>query len=205
MKKNLLRRSSLREIQGWQITTFMGGQPAKTPQPNRRGFLRETCAIVIGAITGLVPFVAGLSVFFDPLRRKSQTNAAIRVAMLDALPNDGVPRKFPVIASRTDAWNQFSEVPIGAVYLRRTGEKSIQAFNVVCPHAGCFVDFLDEKKSFLCPCHLSTFTLDGKIDNPESPSPRGLDTLDVEIRNQKEVWVKFQNFQAGHAEKIPVA
>jgi hypothetical protein len=31
-----------------------------------------------------------------------------------------------------------------------------------------------------------------------------LDALDVELRGD-EVWVKFQNFQAGHAEKIPVA
>ena len=32
-----------------------------------------------------------------------------------------------------------------------------------------------------------------------------LDGLQVEIRNEKEVWVKFQNFQTGHSEKIPVA
>ena len=36
-------------------------------------------------------------------------------------------------------------------------------------------------------------------------APRGLDGLEVEIRNEKEVWVKFQNFQTGHARKIPVA
>jgi hypothetical protein len=34
---------------------------------------------------------------------------------------------------------------------------------------------------------------------------RGMDALEVEIRNTKEVWVKFQDFQAGHAEKVPIA
>lgn len=174
-------------------------------QPDRRGFFKRAFATIIGIVIGLVPLASGLTVFFDPLRRKSSTSGAIRVTTLDALPIDGVPRKFPVVASRVDAWNTFTEVPIGAVYLRRTGEKTLQAFNVVCPHAGCFVDFLTERGSFRCPCHESTFTADGKIDNPDSPAQRGLDSLKVEIRGNKEVWVEFQNFQAGHAEKIPIA
>ena len=148
---------------------------------------------------------SGLTVFFDPLRRKSSNTGAVRVTTLDALPIDGVPRKFPVVASRIDAWNKFTDFPIGAVYLRRTGEKTLQAFNASCPHAGCFVDYLPKSGSFHCPCHESTFTADGKIDNPDSPAQRGLDDLKVEVRDGKEVWVEFRNFQAGHAEKIPIA
>src|SRR5438309_4689223 len=44
---------------------------------------------------------------------------------------------------------------LGAVYLRRTPDGKLQAFNVVCPHAGCFVDFLPERGMYLCPCHNS--------------------------------------------------
>jgi len=148
---------------------------------------------------------SGLTVFLDPLRRKSTASGFIKVSTLDALPNDGVPRKFPVLATRVDAWNKAANVPIGAIYLRRTAEDKLQAFNVVCPHAGCFVDYFAERNGFVCPCHNSTFTLDGKIDDPNSPSPRGLDPLVVEVRNNKEVWVEFRNFQAGHAERIPMA
>jgi menaquinol-cytochrome c reductase iron-sulfur subunit len=119
------------------------------------------------------------------------------------VPEDGVPRKFPVLASRVDAWNKSPETAIGAVYLRRAQGEKLRAFNVVCPHAGCFVDFLASKDSFLCPCHNSTFALDGKINDPRSPSPRGMDELEVEVRNDSEVWVKFQNFRAGVVEKIP--
>jgi hypothetical protein len=32
-----------------------------------------------------------------------------------------------------------------------------------------------------------------------------MDTLEVELRNGTEVWVKFQNFEAGKAKKIAVA
>ena len=171
----------------------------------RRDFLTKVSVGILGTILGLVPFVAGLMVFLDPLRRKAAITGALRVTTLEAVPDDGIPRKFPVLATRVDAWNKFSETPIGAVYLRRTAQGPLQAFNVVCPHAGCFVDYLPERGRYLCPCHNSTFTLAGKIDDPRSPAPRGLDSLDVELRHGKEVWVKFQNFQAGRADKVPVA
>jgi menaquinol-cytochrome c reductase iron-sulfur subunit len=172
---------------------------------DRRGFFKKLLAGALGALLGLVPVGAGLTVFLYPLRRRVSGGGRVRVATLDALPDDGVPRKFPVLASRTDAWNKFSRVPIGAVYLRRTADGKLQAFNVVCPHAGCFVDFLPDRGTFLCPCHQSAFTVDGKIADRSSPAPRAMDSLAVELRNGREVWVKFQNFQAGRAEKIPVA
>ena len=172
------------------------------PQPARRNFFKEVASILIGAVVGLIPMVAGLAVYFDPLRRKSKSSSAIKVASLNALAEDGIPRKFSVVTTYTDAWNKFPPSPIGAVYLRRVGIK-VQAFNVTCPHAGCFVDYVAERKGYLCPCHNSTFALDGSISDRSSPSPRGLDELDVEIRNGSEVWVKFQNYRAGEAKKIP--
>ena len=45
--------------------------------------------MIIGAITGLVPLVSGLIVFFDPLRRKSRASEFLLVASLNALPEDG--------------------------------------------------------------------------------------------------------------------
>ena len=170
----------------------------------RRGFLKELLIVVIGAVLGLVPLGAGLTVLLDPLRRRAAAGNAILVTTLDALPADGVPYKFPVLASRVDAWNKFSQVPIGAVYLRRTADGKIEALNVVCPHAGCFVDFQASRQCFVCPCHNSTFTLAGRIADHASPAPRGMDSLPVEIRGS-EVWVKFQNFEAGRRDKIPVA
>jgi len=171
---------------------------------DRRGFLKIFLASSISAILGLVPALAGLRVLLDPLRRISVAGGAVKVTSLDALPPDGVPRKFSVIADREDAWNKFRQVPVGAVYLRRTTGGKLEALNVVCPHAGCFVDFNSTKEKFICPCHNSAFAVDGKIADASSPAARGLDALDVEVRNEKEVWVKFQNFEAGKAEKIPV-
>ena len=172
---------------------------------DRRGFFKKVLASVLGACLALVPVGVGLTVFLDPLWRKTGASGFIQVTSLDAVPPDGVPRKFAVLSTRVDAWNKFSQVPIGAVYLRRTGSGKLEALNVVCPHAGCFVDFQPSRDRFLCPCHNSTFTPDGRIADSSSPAPRGMDSLEVQVRNQKEIWVKFQNFEAGRPEKIPIA
>ncbi len=175
------------------------------PGRPRRDFLKESFAVTVAGLAGLAPVGVGLAVLLDPLSRKSETPGALYVASLAALPTDGTPRKFTIIANRTDAWNKYPQIPIGAVYLRRLGAAEVTALNVACPHAGCFVDLPAPGKSFLCPCHNSSFALDGTISSPGSPSPRPLDTLDVEIRNGTEIWVRFQNFQPGEKAKIPVA
>ena len=174
-------------------------------QTDRRGFFKGTFAALLGAVAAAVPFAAGFMVLTDPLRRKAGDAIQVKVTTLDALPDDGVPRRFAVIAARTDAWNRYPAAPVGAVYLRRTQDGKVEALNVVCPHAGCFVDYVARTGSFHCPCHQSSFAVDGKISDARSPSPRGLDTLPVETKADGSVWVAFQNFQAGRPDKVPVA
>ena len=175
-------------------------------QPERRDFLTKAAAVAIGATVGLVPAGVGLLTVLDPLRHKTAAGALVAVTSLTALPEDGSPRRFEVVADRVDAWNRFPRVPVGAVYLRRVAGGKVEALNVTCPHAGCPVEFKADGKHFLCPCHDSRFNLDGTlVAGARSPSPRALDSLEVEIRNGAEVWVKFQNYEAGKAGKIPLA
>lgn len=180
----------------------MSKSTASCPQ-NRRGFFREGLSIAIGGLVTAVPFLAGVFAWLDPLRRPGVSGGFIRVTTLDAIPADGIPRKFPVLADKVDAWTRTSNVPIGAVYLRRTSDRSVSALHTVCPHAGCFVDYQAARSGYYCPCHNSLFHPDGKIGDAKSPSPRDMDSLEVELRDH-EIWVRFQNFRAGHAKKIPV-
>src|SRR5687768_12173370 len=179
--------------------------PTDPPNPERRDFFKKASAVGLGTACALVPLAAGVTVLFDPLRRKTEAGEKMLITTLDALPKDGTPQKFAIMASRVDAWNKLPNAPVGAVYLRRTGDKSAEAINVVCPHAGCFVDFRADKRDYYCPCHNSAFSIDGNISDPKSPAPRGLDTLEVEIRNEREVWVLFRNFLTGNSKKVPVA
>ena len=169
----------------------------------RRSFLTSIGALVVGAIASLAPIAAGATAPLDPLRRGRGRSDMVLVTRLSAIPEGGAPQKFTVEADRVDAWSTYRNTPIGAVYLRRT-ENGVAALNVVCPHAGCFVGLAPDKSRFACPCHKSSFDLDGAVNDPASPSPRDMDALEVEVRNGDEVWVRFQNFLPGRDEKTPV-
>jgi Rieske Fe-S protein len=188
------------------------GDPTQPIQP-RRGFLTQALTLLIGGIASLFPLALGVFAFFDPLRRRRGhaprargTEASVAddegyytVARADALPTDGTPQFYQIIADRTDAWTFTPHQPIGAVYLRRDGENVI-AYNVQCPHAGCTVDFDPVGREFDCPCHKSSFTLDGQR-SADSPSARDLDRLDVRVENDQ-VLVKYENYRTGTAQKI---
>ena len=62
-----------------------------------------------------------------------------------------------------------------AVY--KDEENKVHAFNAVCPHMGCMVQWNAEEKSFDCPCHGSRFTKMGVVMN--GPATVGLEKIEV--------------------------
>jgi menaquinol-cytochrome c reductase iron-sulfur subunit len=188
---------------GSQKLTSLPASKKSGDGENRRGFV-AIAAGTIGAIVGAVPLLAGLRVFVDPLTRdESDTNSdeKIRITSLDAMPEIGKAYRFPVVTVREDKWNTYEAAPIGAVFLRRVeGREKPVAFTSVCPHLGCSVDIKGDQ--FKCPCHNSSWTIDGERINPEScPSPRDLDALEVEMKGN-EVFVAYKRFRGGIAEQI---
>ncbi|MBG86699.1 MAG: (2Fe-2S)-binding protein [Verrucomicrobiales bacterium] len=172
--------------------------------PQRRDFIKQAASVCVGGAVGAVPIAAGVAVYLDPLDKEATGSQRVKVTSLDGLPDDGRPRKFSIYADKKDAWTTFPKSPVGAVYIMRTGEKALKVLNVVCPHAGCFVDYIARDDEFFCPCHDSSFKKDGNIKSAHSPSPRPLDELKYEIDESGAVWVEFMNFLAGQKEKVPV-
>ena len=107
----------------------------------------------------------------------------MRLASLETIPADGTPLKVPVIADRADAWSRFPAEPIGAVFLRHSGG-SVTALQVICPHAGCSINYDAAGRKYSCPCHAASFDLSGRRTDVTSPSPRDMDSLAVEIRTR---------------------
>lgn len=179
----------------------------------RRGFLTKALAVLIGGLIVAVPAAAGLAFFFNPILRKNRgatggadrrdADGYLRVASLASLPDDGRPQIFTVYDDLVDAWNKFVDQPIGRVFLRKLPDGKVSAFNVRCPHLGCAVDYRASQNDYFCPCHTSAFNLDGQKKN-EIP-PRGMDALDVKIKNGAEVWVRYEVFKAGTPDRIPVS
>ena len=170
----------------------------------RRGFLAKSLALVLGAAAFATPVAVGIVSFLNPLRQKGQAGELLRLASLEGLPEDGPPVRVPVLMDSVDAWNRIPKQPVGAVFLRRTAKDQVLALQVVCPHAGCFVEYDEANKQYSCPCHKATFDLEGKRLEERSESPRDLDELEVDVRGS-EVWVKFERFQPGSTDKITQA
>ncbi len=176
-------------------------------QAKRRNVVYAILATIIGGLVGVFPFLSGLALFLDPAIKKRKAGVATggptfrRVASLATVPVSGEPVQVPVIADLKDIWTVEPNQPVGAVYLRNSGQKDkdgkpiIECFNAICPHAGCFVAYAAERKCYQCPCHTSSFTTDGARIMP-SPSPRDMDPLKVEVRGD-EVWVAFANYYPG--------
>lgn len=171
--------------------------------PARRDFLKAAACVALGTCAFAAPVGAVIVVLTNPLKSRG-IPLPVKLTALSSLPLNGPPRFFQVVTERRDAWTKFPANAIGAVFLRRVGESEVIAFNASCPHLGCAVEFRGERDAFYCPCHDSEFAKDGAVRG-QSPSRRGLDTLRVEIREGSEVWVYFENFKAGTAEKISLA
>src|SRR5581483_1623871 len=110
-------------------------QPIDTAGATRRGIL----ATLIGLVVGIFPFAGGVFTFANPLRKRTGASAdgkpgqLVRITTLAAVPDDGVPRQFPVVADRQDAWTRYPNEAIGAVYLRRqAGSQKIECYNATC-------------------------------------------------------------------------
>ena len=191
--------------------------PAPLP---RRDFFKKALAALIGGVVTVVPAAAGLLVFLDPLRRRrrqrrrSGRHRAGEFTDVAPLVRRPARRRAPAVPGareRVDAWNRHPAAPVGAVYLKRDQDApdNVVAFNVVCPHAGCFVEAgprpAGGPAGSSAPATTARSTPTARIVQGKCVSPRGLDELAVDEDALKagSVRVKFQNFVAGTHEKIP--
>jgi len=170
----------------------------------RRKFIR-VATLGASEACGIFPLASGLPALLDPIKKegKKGDDRWSKVASLASLPNDGAPVKFEVIQEKVvDAWTTYKDVPVGAVYLTRKAN-DVVAFNLKCPHLGCAIDYRKQSNDYFCPCHNSSFGLDGSITTQNSPSPRPMDTMETKVEDGF-VWIRFQHFRPNIPEKIPL-
>jgi Rieske Fe-S protein len=72
-------------------------------------------------------------------------------------------------------------------FLVRRGAK-LFALSSICTHKKCKLD-ADVDKTFYCPCHGSTFDVDGKVT--EGPARRDLPVFDISTNEKGELLVKI--------------
>ena len=183
----------------------------KAKTEDRRHFVKTTLAVGIGAACVAVPVYGGARMALYPLQQEPLSGKEYQLTTLANI--DETPRLYSVTDTVTDAWVSSPNQPIGNVFIRKTAEGEVQAFQTVCPHAGCRIkvdkqkdpETGEEKTIFFCPCHGDAFDLNGERLNPEtSKSARSMDSLETRVDEEGRVFVKFQSFRLGCAEKSPV-
>ena len=176
---------------------------------DRRAFLQKAGSVIIGGAIVAGPAAVAVVVAIDPLTRGGQGGVMARLTTLDALVPGGPPQAFKVIADKTDAWTTYKDLPLGMVYLQRSTKGKLTVFSATCPHLGCVVEFRNTEKDgehFFCPCHESSFNVDGSLAPNNTQAKRGLDTLEIDQEKlvAGEVWVRFRKFKANIVEKKPI-
>jgi Rieske Fe-S protein len=64
----------------------------------------------------------------------------------------------------------------------RTPEGEVRAFNAVCTHLDCTVEFHADRGEIFCNCHNGVYDLFGR--NVSGPPPRPLETYKVTLRGE---------------------
>jgi menaquinol-cytochrome c reductase iron-sulfur subunit len=167
------------------------------PDESRRGALK---VLVTAGSLAYAGALGGVGASFVTSTAGGETRERwIRAARLDDLP-EGEPRRVAMVGDARDAFTLTPAEQLGSVWLVRKGAE-VRALSATCPHLGCAIDLGGDKKTFGCPCHTSSFALDGATQS--GPSPRGMDALATRV---KEGWVEvdFRRFRQGTADKKEV-
>jgi menaquinol-cytochrome c reductase iron-sulfur subunit len=178
------------------------GAPAPVAPPqaedSRSDFLKTVGVGGIGLGLAAVAGAPAVAFVAYPLLHATVTGASgfVKVGTSSAF-KPGKPVKVDVFADKRDAWNRIVKMKIGSAWILREGE-TIHAYSSVCPHLGCAVDYESDVTRFKCPCHHSSFALDGKVEG--GPAPRAMDQLEVE-ETAGVVSVRYERFRQGIAKK----
>jgi menaquinol-cytochrome c reductase iron-sulfur subunit len=140
----------------------------------RRGFLVGSIIAMMGAITAALGIPA-LGYLLVPAREKKKQNWIEAADLSKLMVNQ--PEQVIFQRVRRDGWKLVTEK--AAAWVVKTGEQQVVAFSPVCTHLGCAVSWNPGDKAFVCPCHTSSFSPEGKVLG--GPAPRSLDRFDVRV------------------------
>jgi quinol---cytochrome c reductase iron-sulfur subunit, bacillus type len=153
-------------------------QPGAPAEVTRRQFYVAFIYGLWGAILAALSIPAAIYLLFPPRLRK--TSAWAEAGDISNLQPDA-PVEMVFRHNRVDGWKIFSEKD--SVWVVKFPDSRIVAFSPQCTHLGCAYHWDDTRRDFVCPCHSSIFSIDGKVLS--GPAPRPLDRYETKIENGK--------------------
>jgi cytochrome b6-f complex iron-sulfur subunit len=76
----------------------------------------------------------------------------------------------------------------GNEILVKRNAKGLEAFSSICPHLGCRVHWVEDKREFLCPCHNGVFNTEGvAISGPPADAGQSLARVPLKVDETTDV------------------
>ena len=149
-----------------------------TEQPTRRRFYVMITNLLGSLIAAALAIPAAAYLLIKP--KNTEGGDWVEVADLNQLET-GKPQEIRYNRKRTDGWQKLVEK--ATTWVVRTDQSKVIAFSPSCTHLGCAYHWDDAAKNFMCPCHSSMFSADGRVLS--GPAPRSLDRYVSKVEGQK--------------------
>lgn len=144
----------------------------------RRSFYVAAIYGIWGILTAALGLPALVYLLFPPRARKEEEWVEIG-DVTKLAPNSPVEMVFR--RNRVDGWKIVSEK--STAWVVKGADQRVVAFGSQCTHLGCAYHWDESRNEFLCPCHMSLFSMDGKV--LAGPAPRPLDRYQTKIQGSR--------------------
>ena len=145
---------------------------------DRRGFHLTIISGIWALIGAAISLPAAMYLMAVP-RSKSETDWT-DVGEISSVPI-GKPQEVVFRRNRVDGWKVISEK--NTAWVVRKSEKELIALAPQCTHLGCAYHYEQRTNEFVCPCHTSSFSLEGAVLT--GPAPRPLDRYEIRLNNKR--------------------
>ncbi len=148
---------------------------------SRRDFVM-LATVAVGSIIGVAIGLPGIDFLIDPALKARKTDAWIPLGKLAGF-EIGKPALVTFTRSKANGWEK--TVNSYGVFVIRKSDTQVLVLSNKCTHLGCRVNWKEDRKQFVCPCHDAQFSLDGKVLG--GPPPRPLDSYSgnqIKIENE---------------------
>jgi Rieske Fe-S protein len=139
---------------------------------SRRDFMKSTIFFV-GGIVGVAVGLPVIGYLIDPALKSGSKEAWIPIGKMDEMPDLNKPYPFAFTRVQVNGWER-TATSKGGFIIRKSGDpKDILILDSRCTHLGCTINWKEDERLFLCPCHDASFGEEGEV--LDGPPPRPLD------------------------------